>query len=126
MSRSALGALFALAAASATACELPPGVRVETDRLSITYRTIPAKIAVGQPFVLELAACSKTGTPVSDRVKLDAHMPEHRHGMNYRTKVARMGAGRFHSEGWLFHMPGRWEFLFDIDTERLTHSVRIE
>jgi hypothetical protein len=120
------GAVVALAGVSAAACELPPGVRVDSEKLSITYRTIPPKIAVGQPFVLELAACAKTGARVSERVKLDAHMPEHRHGMNYRTKVVSKGAGRFHSEGWLFHMPGRWEFLFDIDTERLTHSVRIE
>ena len=126
MSRSALCALGALASVSAAACELPPGVRVESERMAISYWTVPAKIAVGQPFVLELAACAKGGAAVSERIKLDAHMPEHRHGMNYRTKVASKGAGRFHSEGWLFHMPGRWEFLFDIGSERLTHSVRIE
>ena len=120
------GAVVALTGVAAAACELPPGVRVDSERISISYRTIPAKIAVGQPFVLEIAACAKTGAPVSERVKLDAHMPEHRHGMNYRTKVVSKGAGRFHSEGWLFHMPGRWEFLFDIGTERLTHSVRID
>jgi len=101
-------------------------VRLESERLSITFRTIPAKIAVGQAFVLELAACAKSGAPVSESVKLDAYMPEHRHGMNYRTRVVAKGAGRFHSEGWLFHMPGRWDFLFDIGPERLTHSVRIE
>jgi hypothetical protein len=122
---SALGAL-ALAAATAAACELPPGVRIETERVSISYWTIPAKIAVGQPFVLELAACAKRSTTVFEPVKLDAHMPEHRHGMNYKTKVSTMGAGRFHSDGWLFHMPGRWEFVFDIGAERLTHSVRVE
>jgi hypothetical protein len=121
------GAIIALAcAATATACELPPGVRLDSERISLSYWTIPAKIAVGQPFVLELAACPKTGAPISERVKFDAHMPEHRHGMNYRTKVIPLGTGRFHSEGWLFHMPGRWEFLFDIGPERLTHSVRIE
>ena len=120
------GAVSALASVAAAACELPPGVRVESERLSISYWTVPTKIAVGQPFVLELAACAKRGAAVSERVRLDAHMPEHRHGMNYRTKVVSKGVGRFHSEGWLFHMPGRWEFLFDIDTERLTHSVRIE
>ena len=118
--------LAALTAVTTVACELPPGTRVENERMEISYRTTPAKIAVGQPFVLELAACAKRGASVSERVKLDAHMPEHRHGMNYRTKVVSMGAGRFRSEGWLFHMPGRWEFLFDIGTERLTHSVRVE
>jgi hypothetical protein len=123
-------ALAALAAASATACELPPGVRVETERIAISYSTIPAKILVGQPFVLDLAACPKQLDgeirPVSDRVRMDAHMPEHRHGMNYRAKVESLGSGRYHSEGWLFHMPGRWEFVFDVGAERLTHSVRVE
>ena len=33
--------------------------------------------------------------------------------MNYRVKVAPL-AGRYRSEGWLFHMPGRWEFVFDL------------
>lgn len=111
---------------ASAACELPPGVRLESEHLVVSYWTIPAAIAVGQPFVLELAACPKAGAVVSERVKLDARMPEHRHGMNYRTKVVLLGTGRFHSEGWLFHMPGRWEFLFDLGGERLTHSVRIE
>ena len=46
--------------------------------------------------------------------------------MNYRATVVPQGAGRFRSEGWLFHMPGRWEFIFDLGSERLTHSVRVE
>ena len=115
-----------LPSGAAQACELPPGIRVESDRVAATYRTIPASIAIGKPFVLELAACPKRGGAISERIRLDAHMPEHRHGMNYRTKVVSVGPGRFHSEGWLFHMPGRWEFVFDLGAERLTHSVRIE
>ena len=128
--RQLAGALTGLAGAFAAlvvfGCELPPGARVESERIAISYRTVPAQILVGQPFALELAACPKQGAAVSGHVKLDAHMPEHRHGMNYRINVVPLGAGRFHSEGWLFHMPGRWEFLFDVGAERLTHSVRIE
>ena len=126
--RQPVRALVALAAfaGAAQACELPPGVRVESAQVSISYSTHPAKIAVGQPFVLELVACTKQGAAVSGRVKLNAHMPEHRHGMNYQPSVEQVGDGRFRSEGWLFHMPGRWEFLFDVGAERLTHSVRIE
>lgn len=114
------------AALGARACDLPPGVRVEAEGVAVSYRTIPANIEVGKPFALELAACPKRGAAVADPVKLDAHMPEHRHGMNYRTRVVQVAPGRFHSEGWLFHMPGRWEFVFDIGADRLTHSVRIE
>ena len=123
--RTLIAAACAAFAGIAHACELPPGTRVESAHVEVSYRTIPAQIAVGQPFVLDLAACSKQG-PLPDRIRLDAHMPEHRHGMNYRATVVPQGAGRFHSEGWLFHMPGRWEFIFDLGSERLTHSVRVE
>jgi hypothetical protein len=108
------------------ACELPPGARVESERVAVSYWTIPAQVVVGRPFVLELAACPKTAGVSFERVRLDAHMPEHRHGMNYRVKVVALGVGRFHSEGWMFHMPGRWEFVFDLGPERLTHGVRVE
>ena len=111
---------------AAIGCELPPGVRVESERVALSYWTVPAQIAVGQPFMLELAVCPKPDAALSRRIKLDAHMPEHRHGMNYRIKVISLGEGRYRSEGWLFHMPGRWEFVFDLGAERLAHSVRIE
>jgi hypothetical protein len=122
----ALIAAAVLAAGAAQACELPPGTRVESGRLALSYRTIPPKIAVGEHFALEFTACPREGAVLSDRVKLDARMPEHQHGMNYRPTVTVLGEGRYRSEGWLFHMPGRWELIFDLGGERLTHSVRIE
>ena len=112
--------------ADAQACQLPAGVRLETERLALSYRTIPSKIVVGEHFVVELAVCPKQNVELLDKIKLDAHMPEHRHGMNYRPAVAALGAGRYRSEGWLFHMPGRWEFVFELGAERFAHSVRIE
>ena len=110
----------------APACELPPGVRVEAERVAISYRTIPARVEVGKAFVLELAACPKKGAALSGRVRMDALMPEHRHGMNYRVKVVPLADGRYRSEGWLLHMHGRWEFVFDLGAERLTHSIQVE
>jgi len=114
---------------AAQACQLPAGVRLESERLALSYRTIPARIAVGEHFALELAVCPKPGAAAPEHVKLDAHMPEHRHGMNYRPNlvpVTPQAAGRYRSEGWLFHMPGRWEFVFELGGERLADSVRIE
>jgi hypothetical protein len=115
-----------LTAGAAQSCELPPGTRVESHGVALSYRTLPAKIVVGEQFVLELTACPKAGNALPARVKLDAHMPEHKHGMNYQPSLDVLGSGRYRSEGWLFHMPGRWEFTFDLGGERLTHSVRIE
>jgi hypothetical protein len=65
--------------------------------------------------------CPGTGALVAT-----AHMPEHKHGMNYKPVVKPLGNGRFRAEGWLFHMPGRWEFLFDVGGERITDSLRLE
>lgn len=90
-------------------------------RHAVAYRTIPARPAVGEHFVVEIAVC-----PPSERLAADAHMPAHRHGMNYRPALQPLGAGRFRAEGWLFHMPGRWEFFFDVGGERLADSVNLE
>ena len=120
------GVLLCSGAAVAQSCDLPPGTRVESPRHALTYRTRPAKIAVGEHFMLELSVCAKEGAKLPERVKLDATMPEHRHGMNYRPTLRLLAPGRYVSEGWMFHMPGRWEFIFDLGGERLTDSVRIE
>jgi hypothetical protein len=105
----------------AAACELPPGKRLESPRVALSYRTVPAKIATGQPFEVLFAFCPAAPGPI----KADAHMPEHRHGMNYRPSIV-PAAGGYRSEGWLFHMPGRWEFVFEVGGARLTDSVRVE
>ena len=111
---------------AAQACELPSGRRLETERVALSYRTEPSKIVVGEHFALELAVCRKQKAEIRNEINLDAHMPEHRHGMNYRPSVSALGSGRFRSEGWLFHMPGRWEFVFELGSERLADSVLVE
>ena len=121
----ALGAGLLPSSPGAAACELPPGKRIEAQRLSLSYRTVPAKIAVGQQFEVFIGVCPKGNSSVAGPVRADAHMPEHRHGMNYRPSIT-PAAGGYRSEGWLFHMPGRWEFVFEAGGERLTDSVRIE
>ena len=111
---------------AAQACELPAGARTESASFTLAYRTVPARIALGEHFALEYAVCPKTGGAAPERVSADAWMPEHRHGMNYKASVTALGDGRFRAEGLLFHMPGRWEFVFEAGGERLAHSVRLE
>jgi hypothetical protein len=57
-------------------------------------------------------------------------MPEHRHGMNYKTTLKPATGGRYEVEGFMFHMPGRWEFIFEVrgggTTDRVTRSVTLE
>ncbi len=108
---------------------------VDGKQYALAYRTQPEKIVIGQHFVVELALCAKAGAAMAESVRVDAHMPEHRHGMNYKTTVTSSGAGKYRAEGLMFHMPGRWEYIFEVRaatgttggaTERLTTSVVLQ
>ena len=125
------------AAAAAGACTPDlrgaPGDKaqiIESKQYVLAYRTQPAKIAIGQHFAVELALCANEGAAAPDSVRVDAYMPEHRHGMNYKATVTSSGAGRYRAEGLMFHMPGRWEYLFEVRaggaTERLASSVVVQ
>lgn len=71
-------------------------------------------IPVGQHFSLQVQLCADAGRALPTALRVDADMPAHRHGMNYRTTVKDLGQGRFQAEGLLFHMPGRWRVRFDL------------
>ncbi len=129
--------LLMLLSSTTWACmpELPGGKAqiIESAKYALAYRTLPGKIVIGQHFVVELALCAKAGAAVPDSVRVDAHMPEHRHGMNYKTKVTSNGDGKYRAEGLMFHMPGRWEYIFEVRAggtagapERMTTSVVLQ
>ena len=103
---------------------------IESKSYALAFRTQPEKITIGQHFVVELAVCAKAGAAAPGNVRVDAHMPEHRHGMNYKTTISGVGAGKYRAEGLMFHMPGRWEYIFEVrsagTTERLTTSVQLQ
>jgi len=115
-----------IAVAAAPACELPGGAaqRIESPRHIVLYRAQPAP-RVGEHFALEFAVC-----PAPEAVRVDATMPEHRHGMNYRPAITAQGGGRYRAEGLMFHMAGRWELVFEVrskgGTERLAQSLKLE
>jgi cytochrome c peroxidase len=122
--RLAVAALGLSLAGAAGACELPlQGTRLESPRFSLVFRT--EEIAVAKHFKLEVAACSKAGGRAPASLKVDATMPEHRHGMNYAPTLKPLGPGRWQAEGLMFHMPGRWEFVFVVDGERLTSPLSV-
>ena len=60
-----------------------------------------------------MAACIGPGT-APRRIRIDARMPAHGHGMNYKPSERKLGPGHSRFEGLVFHMPGRWEISFDI------------
>lgn len=90
-------------------------------------------LAVGRHFVLEVEVCAPAGSaPSPPLLRVDAEMPAHRHGMNYRASVRPVAAGRYLAEGMMFHMPGRWRFIFDLAAVegaaplRITHDLSVE
>lgn len=88
-------------------------------------------IRVGQPFALDLIVCGNGATAGAPRVQVDADMPAHKHGMNYRPVVTSSGERSYLAEGLMFHMPGRWRFLIDIETApglavRLSREIELQ
>lgn len=106
----------------AAACTLPPdaGERLAAGAVQAAWRAVPAPIAVSQPFALVVTLC-----PAEARLqRVDATMPDHRHGMNYRPVVQPLGDGRWRAEGLLWHMGGRWELRLDVEHAGTTRSLR--
>ena len=101
-------AFFGSAQACVPALE---GTRLDSKSYGLSYTASPS---VGEFFALEVAACAKPGNALPEDLKVDAQMPEHRHGMNYAPVVKRLAPGRWRAEGLMFHMPGRWELLFEL------------
>jgi len=121
---------FAVEAHAACGDALGPGTLVASSpRFDVAFRPDPAPIAVSKHFALDVVVCAKSGAAATG-LEVDAHMPAHRHGMNYRPTVAARGGGRYRAEGLLLHMPGAWEFRFDVRTsagrERITLAREID
>lgn len=117
------------ACAGAIACELPQGEQQVASRdgtIVLSVRAEPGGFVVDRLFGLVIHACSRT--PLTG-LTIDAHMPEHRHAMNYKPSVTATAPGVWRADGLLLHMPGKWEFVFvagvEGGTERLTHVVQI-
>jgi hypothetical protein len=129
-----LVALSVLICAPAFACDAPGPAfgRLESERFVLWMATRPAPVEVGVEFAVDAVLCPKSKATVAkiDAIRFDAWMPAHRHGMNSRPSLKTLAADRWRAEGFLFHMPGRWQFTVDVDTaagrERLTHDLVLE
>jgi len=131
-----LAAVFVTATAPALAEHCPKDAlagmtaQVKDGGTVVAYKTDPAKIAVGKPFSIEVVACvdgEKRTAP--SRIEVDAGMPMHGHGMNYTPAERKLAPGHSAFDGMVFHMPGNWQFTFDVyqgDTRRrLTEKVTV-
>jgi len=124
-------ALWPLAAAATC---LPPDAgqpmtAAGAARFAAALRMNPSPVKVGTPFVVDLRVCALDGAKV-ERLAIDATMPAHRHGMNYKPKITAQGDGRHEARGFLFHMPGWWEITLSVYADgkpsHLTYGVEIK
>ncbi len=124
-----VGLALALACAvpiANAACLTPPvGAQVINEgALRVAWIAQPAPV-VGRPFLLQVFVCPAD----LELVRVDAQMPEHRHGMNYRTSLKHLGRGHWQAQGLLWHMSGRWELSLDVrhpgGQQRFLQSVQL-
>ena len=84
-------------------------------------------MTVGRHFSLDIVVCARGGASLPLALRVDADMPAHRHGMNYRPTVRALGDGRYRADGLLLHMAGRWRLLFELTADgrldRLAHEL---
>jgi hypothetical protein len=115
-------ALAMSALPAAASCPLPAPV-LQQGSAQLAWQVSGEPITVGRHVALEVQVCP----PDAVLLRVDAVMPEHRHGMNYRPSVKALGPGRWRVEGLLFHMPGRWELRLDVQsagrTDRLLDTI---
>lgn len=120
--------VLALAAVPAAACSPDPygSALLRGERAVVSLHLDPDPPRVDGFFSIDAIVCDIAGNPAR-LYYVDAIMPAHGHGMNYRPEIADQGDGRYRITGMLFHMQGAWQLRFDIETkagaERLTTPV---
>lgn len=128
-------ALTLAGAGTATACQTPAldAARTLDDGkgFAVAWRFDPAQPKIGQFFAVEFGVCNRAVPATADLLRIDATMPAHRHGMNFQPKIVAAGPDLFRAEGMMFHMPGKWQLLFEQRVAggapaRLTADVEIE
>ena len=78
--------------------------------VTVAFAPDPAPWAVGRHFSLRGVVCGPARL-----LRVDADMPAHRHGMNYRPTLQLQEEGRFTAQGLLLHMPGRWRIRLEVE-----------
>lgn len=76
-------------------------------------------IPLAEPFGLVVTLC-----PARAELRaVDATMPAHRHGMNYRPSVERLADGRWQVDGLLWHMAGEWRLQLEVAMDGRTRAL---
>lgn len=97
----------------------------------VGWRPLVEPIPTLDPFAVEVRVTDPEGgdPPEGTAILVDATMPHHGHGMNVVPRILRQG-DTWIAEGMLLHMPGRWEFVVDVqqghETERAQWTLMLD
>ncbi|MGB0942419.1 MAG: hypothetical protein ACPGUE_08470 [Marinomonas sp.] len=92
-----------------------PWIAITSGQVTLSAKSQPSTISTSEPFSLFVSVCEGLH-PYSGKLKFDAQMPLHKHGMNYQPSIIQLEEGRFLIQGNLLHMPGLWQFSFSLDS----------
>ena len=110
-------ALLAAATANAAACTIPDGwtiMQVEQAQSStIALKLPPTPVKIAKRFSIDILVCADPQPDIGN-IRLDATMPAHKHGMNYRPEIKEIADNMYRGSGMFFHMPGEWQISVDL------------
>ena len=127
MMRSLVAAGLYLTSSSGIACELAGSDLVELETgVTLHYRIDPSPLPIAQHFSMQFLVC-RGGRPLAlDSFELDALMPAHGHGMNYKANIEIQHDGLIEATGMLLHMPGPWQISVDLSYDDLARQIKID
>jgi len=109
------------------ACSLESSSQVTSaDGVTLLYRVKSPPPALAQHFSLQFRVCRNDTNLTVERFKLDAVMPAHQHGMNYRARVKPLADGLIETSGLLFHMPGHWQVVVDFEYQGKMQQFKLD
>ena len=117
--------LAVLAAGPAFACGEGVPMVAETPSALSVHATVPDPLPLAQPFRMQIQFCGDSTVPL-ERVTVDATMPAHQHGMNFRVDLAEAERNRFEVSNVVFHMPGLWEIRVEAEIDGRRYAYRAE
>ena len=91
----------------------------------VQWRPLQEPIPTLDPFSVEVRVRDPQGedAPEGTAILVDATMPHHGHGMNVVPRILKQG-DTWVAEGMLLHMPGRWEFVVDVQRDHETERAQ--
>ena len=127
MMRSVCLASLYLASLPLLACGFENGERVaQVDGAVLHYRIKSPPLRVAQHFSMQFQLCRDKKVLAIEAFRLDALMPAHGHGMNYKASINWLDDGLVEADGLLFHMPGQWRVSVNLSYDGVARQTRLD